>query len=396
MKAVTFFLALFLPAIVSGQDRPDPFSTARLRVGPLALTPTISLGNLGIDTNVFNDAENPKRDLTTTLSPQTQLWLRLGKGRLSGETRLDFAYFRRYANQRAVNAYNEIRAELPLNRLTAFVTNSFLSARERPGYEIDTRARHLENTVTLGTNVRVGPKTTVGFAAWHTNISFDADEVFLGTNLSEGLNHTANGLRASVQRKLTPLTALVIVAEAQRDRFGFSSVRNSDSVRIMPGLELDPFALISGSASVGYRKFDALSPGAPKGFRGLVAAADLGYILLGVTRFSVHTERDIAYSFSFDEPRYVQTGARGTVTQKVTGRWDVQATLSRYRLDYQSVAALDSGHAELVRTVGAGVGYTTGRRTRISVNLDRHRRTSNRDFREYSGSRLGTSVTYGF
>lgn len=397
MKAVTFFLALFLPAIVFGQDQSDPFSTARLRVGPLALTPTISLGNLGIDANVFDDAENPKHDFTATLSARTQLWLRLGKGRLSGATRLDFAYFRRYANQRAVNAYSEIRAELPLNRFTPFVTNSFLNARERPGYEIDARSRHLENTLTFGTDVRVGPKTTVGFGVWRTKIGFDADQVFAGTYLSEVLNRTADGLRASVRRKLTSLTTLVIVAEAQRDRFEFSSVRNSDTVRIMPGVELAPFALISGNARVGYRKYDALGPGVPS-FKGLVAAADLAYTLLGVTRLSAHTERDLAYSFDVDNPYYVQTGVSGTVTQKVSSTWDVQATAGRYRLDYRQVGArtLDAGQKEAVRTIGGGMGYSIGPSTRFGVNLDHSRRMSDRSAREYDGLRLGTSVTYGF
>ena len=397
MKAVVFFLALLsLPRFAFCQDQQDPYGTERLHFGPLALTPTVGLTNFGIDTNVFNQVENPKRDFTAIVSPQTDLWLRLGKGRLSGRTRLDYVYFGRYETERAVNTHDDVRIEISLNRLKPYVSESFLNARERPGYEIDARSRRVENTLTVGTDVRVGPKTTVGFSAWRTKIKFDADEVFLGTYLSEVLNRAADGLRVSVRHRLTPLTSFVIDAEAQRDRFEFSSVRNSDSVRIMPGLDLGVFALISGSGRVGFRKFDPLSAGAPSSFRGLVASADLGYALLGVTRFSVHTERDIAYSFSIDEPYYVQTGASGTITQKVTARWDVQASVGRYRLDYQPVIGLSGDHKDYVRNVGAGVGYTIGPSTRLGVNLDHYRRKSDRDTRDYDGLRLGTSVTYGF
>jgi Putative beta-barrel porin 2 len=390
-------LLCFLPATALGQDQPDPISTARWHVGPLAVTPTIGLSNIGVDTNIFNQAVRPKSDFTATVSPQAQFWMGLGKGRLSGRARFDYVYFQQYATERAWNTYDDVRLELPLARLTPYATGTFLSARERPGYEIDARAQHQEGALTLGTDWRVSAKTTLEFAAWRTHINFDADEVFSGTYLSEVLNRTVNGVRASVRHKLTPLTTFVLDTEAQRDRFEFSPVRDSDSVRIMPGLDLGAFALISGKARVGYRKFDALGPGAPS-FEGAVAAVELGYTLLGVTHFTFRTERDVAYSFEIAEPYYLLTGVGGTVTQKVSVRWDVQATVSRYRLDYRQVEGqgLDTGRKDHIGIVGAGLGYSLGPSTRLGLNLDRYHRTSDRMLRGYSGLRLGSSVTYGF
>src|SRR5262249_21335666 len=37
---------------------------ARFHVGPLGITPTITLSNFGIDNNVFNDADHPQQDTT--------------------------------------------------------------------------------------------------------------------------------------------------------------------------------------------------------------------------------------------------------------------------------------------------------------------------------------------
>jgi len=387
---------LLLVSSASAQE-PDPISTARMHLGPLAFTPTIAVSNLGIDTNVFNSLDAPKRDFTTTLSPQAQFWLRLGQGRLSGATQLHYVHYQKYATERALSARNEVRVELPLHRITPYVSDTFINARERPGYEIDARARRVENTVRLGTEVRVGGKTSLDFAAGRTRVRFDADEVFLGTHLREVLNRTTDGVYLSLRHDLTPLTTVAIDAEAQRDRFELSPVRNADTVRVVLGLDFSPFTLITGSARAGYRKYDALGSGG-RGYRGMVAAADLGYTLRGITRFAVHVERDIAYSFEVAEPYYLQTGASATITQKITPRWDVQLTGGRYNLDYQQIApvGLGAGRTDDVRTAGGGIGYSLGPATRLGISVDRYRRSSDRETRAYRGTRVGASFSYGF
>src|SRR5438034_10438142 len=55
-------------------------ATVRVRMGPLWVSPTIGVSNLGVDTNVFNDppGKQPKQDFTATLTPRTDLWLHVG------------------------------------------------------------------------------------------------------------------------------------------------------------------------------------------------------------------------------------------------------------------------------------------------------------------------------
>lgn len=367
-----------------------------MRLGPLAFTPTIAISNFGIDTNVFNTWDDPKRDFTTTLSPQAQFWLSLRRARLGGTTQVSYVYYQHYATERALNVRNEVRLELPLRWLTPYVSDTFINARERPGYEIDTRARQVENTVTLGTEVRVGTKSSVGFSAGSTRVRFNADEVFLGTYLSNVLNRTSESIHLALRRNVTPLTKLVLDADAQRDRFEFSPVRNADTVRVAAGLDCSPLTLITGSGRVGYRKYDAVG-GSGSGYRGVVASVDMGYRLFEVTRFAIRAERDIAYSFEIAEPYYLQTGVSGTITQKVSPRWDVQLTGGRYQLDYQPAGTgLGTGRIDGIRTVGGGVGYILGSGTRLGVNIDRYLRRSDRETREYRGTRVGASLSYGF
>ena len=42
------------PAFAQGDGGPDPASV-KVRLGPLMMNPTISISNIGIDHNVFND-----------------------------------------------------------------------------------------------------------------------------------------------------------------------------------------------------------------------------------------------------------------------------------------------------------------------------------------------------
>jgi hypothetical protein len=373
----------------------DPPAELRFRMGPLRWKPTATVEQVGIDTNVFNTVDNPKRDFTATMSPQVQFWMRVGKGRLLGTTSLGYVHYQTFSSQRALSTRNQIRAELPLNRLTPYVVESYTNAKERPGYEIDSRARRTENTVTLGADLRVGAKSSVGFSAWRTDVRFDADEVFLGTFLSDVLNRTGDGLRLTLRRRLTPLTTAVIDAEAQRDRFDFTPDRDADSVRVVGGFDFSPMTLITGSGRVGFRKFDPVGFGG-RGYRGIVAAADLGYTFQR-TRIGLRVDRDITYSFDFANPYYLQTGVGVTATQKITPRWDVQFTASHQQLAYRALASnLSTGRTDRVRIVGGGVGYSPGPGTRLGFSVDTFSRRSDNQSRAYEGVRIGTGVTYGF
>jgi hypothetical protein len=197
---------------------------------------------------------------------------------------------------------------------------------------------------------------------------------------------------------VTPLTTLVFQADAERDRFRYSPIRNSNSLRAMPGVEFSPFALISGNAYLGYRKFDTLGSGVPS-YRGLVALVGLGYTLLGMTHFSISAQRDVAYSFEILRPYYVLTSGSLSVSQHVGGPWDVGVRGSLQRLEYRTMRGAETtlpGNTDRIRSYGGGVGYRVGPATRIGFNVDSFRRTSPFSPRAYRSVRAGTSVTYGF
>jgi Putative beta-barrel porin 2 len=375
---------------------PDPEQTGRFRAGFIRYTPSVLLTNLGVDTNVFNELEDPKEDFTFALAPKTQFWSRLGPRALFfGSTGLDYQYFQEYDSQRSFGTSNVARVDVDLGRLTPFVEGTYTNTRIRPGFEIDTRARRENLAGRAGVSVRVSSKTRLLAWAREEQFRFDAGEEFLDVNLSYALDRDSSYLGGGAQYELTPLTTLTVDFERGEDRFVQSPERNADTYRIMPGFRFKPFALIDGKLSVGYRRFETLHPLVPD-YGGFVAAVDLGYTLRS-TRFAGEFNRDVTYSFENVEPYYLQNDWSLSVTQKITSTWDIVGRTGRYILDYERVGLTDATRrSDSGVRYGGGVGYTLGEYVRLGFDVNYINRESKADItRNYDGVRAGLSITYG-
>ena len=217
------------------------------------------------------------------------------------EATASLVHFQQYEGERSLNSDDQARLELLFNRIKPFVEASFLSSRQRPGYEIDARAQRQETGARAGGRIRLAGETWLELTVHRSRVSFDPEAEFLGTSLREVLNRDVDRASAGIRYPLTPLTTIVLLADTQRDRFALSPTRDSKSLRILPGIEFDSRALISGRAYVGYHRFDAPGTGVP-GYRGVYASVDLAYAMLGSTKFSARAERDVNYSFEILQP----------------------------------------------------------------------------------------------
>jgi len=273
---------------------PDPDAAATLRLGPFSLKSTIALTNLGVDTNVFNqaDADRSQSDFTMTFAPTTDAWLRLGRTWVSGTIHVDWVYYNRFASERSANTNYRIGLARSFNRLALRGNASRLSTRDRPGYEIDARSRRFETSFDGEVEMRVLPKTNVAARGWQRRIEFDRAAVFRDANLAQELNRTNSGHALVVRHTWTPLTSLSLEVGRDQERFVFSPFRDSDSTRVVGNINFQPLALINGTASVGYRHFTP-SPSDVQPYRGAIAAVNLSYSLLGTTRVGVQANRDV-------------------------------------------------------------------------------------------------------
>jgi hypothetical protein len=397
---ILFFLAaLPAPAAAQGLPREPDQTTVPVRFGPLWMNPTVSLTNAGIDENVFNeaDADSPERDFTLTVTPASDVWLRMGRTWLAGVVREDLVWYREFAGERGANGNYTLGWIVPLTRISFNVGGNWVDTRERPGFEIDARSNRQERAFLGNVEVRALSKTLVGVRGERRKIDFDRDETFLGTNLQEALARTQTTGTLTIRHELTPLTHLTLDVGRASDRFTFSPLRDSDSNQIAVGFSFDPQALISGRAQVGFRRFTPLDRTVPR-FSGGTAAVDLAYTALESTRMSVQLARDLQYSFEPEQPYYLQTGIRAAIGQQIYGPVDVEARAGRQRLAYRERSDAAAGIADRVDHVvifGGGAGYRLGRAVRVGFNIDRHARSSELDRRNFNGLRYGMALTYG-
>ena len=381
---------------VAQETEVDASQSARFRFGPLRFTPSIALTDVGVDSNVFNDPDRPSQDTVGALGPAASYWMRVGPSLVSGTASAQYLYFDKYKNQRAVNTTDALKWEVPLGRFTPFTEGKYSNAKDRTGYEIDTRARQISQDVVIGTAVQLSGKTRVTLSGSRSRFRYDEGETFLGVDL-RALDRWTNAEALQLQYRLTSQTTFVVRSEALQDRFTQDRLRNSNSIAVLPGFEMKPTALVSGSVLVGFRNFAPLDPTIPP-YRGPVAAVSARYVL-GATRFGLKVGRDVAYSYQAEQPYYTMTDVGLDVTERITYAWDVVARASRQRLEYavrQGLAAPTAPQLDRIAQYGGGIGYRVGRTVRFGI--DGHyfqRRSTNATLRDFEGFRVGASITYG-
>ena len=377
----------------AAQNLPDPAETARIRLGVLSLTPRFGLRNFGVDTNIYNDGNNPQRDLTATVTGGADTWVRFGRGLVWGRTTVDLYHFVKAADQRSLNISQDGRLDVDLGFLVPRVGGSFLNTRQRPNDEFDERVQQRNTLAYGGVLVPIGSKARV-------DAEFRREEYDYATG-THGDDYVAAALNRTSQRvaiqggfDLTPLTRFVTQVDLRQDRFVFSERRNNDSVRVMPGLEMQPSALVSGKAFVGYRRFESPSLTVPN-LTEVVALVELTYVAADVFRVKGQVSRDLDYSIDLEESVYVSSSASVEIVQAVGLDWDVVVRARHASLAYQQIGPVP-GRTDRVWLAGGGIGRHIASEIRVGLDVDFVNRFSVRGDLAYDGLRFGASVTYGY
>jgi hypothetical protein len=404
----TALTVLTLPVMAAAQtvgaERVDEVRReASGHVGPLYFTPKLFVKELGVDSNVFNAAGEPKSDFTFTVAPSADVWLPVARRALfQARAGTDLVYYANYATERSIDPQFFGRGEVYIRRITLFAEGDYLNSRQRLNYEVDVRARHVENNASAGAAVRLTPKFSVEVAGRIDETRFDADEEFGGVRLQRTLDQKTTGYSVATRHRVTPLTTLVVRYESIDDEFRFSPVRDSHSVRVMPGVEFKPRALIKGSAYVGYRRFTPTVNGVLPEFSGLVAQLGLSYTLLGSTTFGVSYARDLTYSYDEVRPFFINNWLGASVRRALGRRFDLMVSADRHLYAYQDLVVqpvvdltLDP-RTDTTWNYAGSVGYRIGK-GRVGFGVSYWERESTaRNLGAYDNLRFGTTVTYGF
>lgn len=390
------FLSLSLAASsATAQDAPDPADAARFRIGVLRFTPSLAVSNVGVDTNVFNEADNPKQDSTAAIGPAVSLWLKTGPGRLSGKASGQYLYFNKYDNQRSWNTNADGRWELPLASVAPFVAAMMSNNKDRPGFEINSRVRLKLQQLRVGTPIRLTGKTRLVLEGSRTTSRYDQNDLILGDQIAQTLDRDTTVERVELRAALTPLTVFVVRTEAQQDRFVYEGIRDADSIRVMPGFDLRPEALISGQVFVGVRHVNALRSDIPD-FTGIVADVNATYVVRA-TQLQLRTQRDLVYSYERLEPYYTQLDTNLTITERVTSRWDIVGRGGRQTLSYRHLSSQSlPDRTDRRWQAGGGIGYRPSETLRIGLDaLYLSRAAGSTAQTNFEGLRIGASFSYG-
>lgn len=384
----------------AAQDEIAAARQAPLHFSGIYMTPALQLKELGVDSNVFNRNGEQTPDFSMTLSPGVDLAVPFARRALvTSHVDVDLIYYAHYANQRSINPNLSLRAKGFLQRMTLFGEGQYLNSRQRLNQEIDARARRLETGVGAGIDVRVLPKLALSVSARAGRTDYADAQFFRDVDLRQSLAEDVSSASAAVNFRWTPLTTFVVRGDAQRDRFLFSPVKNSDSYRITPGVELKPRALISGSAYVGFRQFTPQNALVPR-FSGAVAALALRYTLRSATAVTATLDRDVQYSYLESEPYYVSTSVGLRIRRQLAGAFDATAGVQRFNYVYRDLLSTGANAAQprvdLTYNLSTDVGYRLGRKARLGVGVSYWTRTSNRVSEvAYSGFRFGSTLSYG-
>jgi hypothetical protein len=388
------------PTLAQASDGGPDVSNVRVRMGPLMMNPTISITNIGIDHNVFNDPpdKNPKQDFTVTLTPVSDFWLRLGPSWLTASLNESINWYQTYASERTATTGYRLGWSVLGSRMSFKIDGSYLDAHDRPGFEIDTRAGRKETDFKSSLDFHALPKSYLGVSADRLQTRFADNAEYLGTSLSTSLNRVDTSYGLNLRHQLTPLTSITFGATRTDSRFELSPDRDTVSYSGLMAVTFQPAALIRGGFSVGYNDFVPVDRALP-GYRGFIGNVDLTYVLLGSTRFAVTGGRGVQYSYDDAQPYYVQSRIGGSVAQQIFGPFDVQVrgdiAFLAYRNRAGAVVAVPD-RTDRVNTVGFGVGYHMGRDLRLSFNIDQNNRESQVPDHQYEKFLIGTSLTYGF
>jgi Putative beta-barrel porin 2 len=369
---------------------------SRFRTGALSWTPTLTLREAGTDSNVYDEATNPRSDTSATLAPHVEGVFAMSAATVRFSGGADFVYFHRYTSERSINTRGSVRADLRGWRIRPFGRASFLDSRERVNSEIDVRARRRDRDFDAGLGLQLTTRGTLDLSASFGESTYRQGETFLGVDLPRRLNRQTVGAVARFAYEATPLTRFVAEGSAARDRFTLSPGYDGDNLRARVGVEFEPAAVLNGRAFIGFHRLVPLGE-LGLGFDGLTTTVELGYVLLQRTRFDLRVSRDASYSLEA-QPYFLQTLYGGQITHTLLQWLDVGAQASKEAMDYPGIPErFLPTHTLNVMRYGGSVAVRPSQRTRIAGTYEFSERAAELfPDRRYDRRRFFTTITYGF
>jgi hypothetical protein len=379
-------LALASPAHAQVSDS-DPAETARVHLGRFSFTPAV-VCSTGYDSNPYRE---PGRGSTweSYAIPQVEGWLSDGTNRLAFWGAAETVHFSNMVG--ATNWQAGGRFERAGTTFRPYVNYNLRNTNANPtGFEVGKKSMRIEGDLSANLDVRLG-QVSLSLLGRSTNTNWAADAIYQTSNLRESLNRRSSAFGAGIGYALTPLTSIEFTAQATRDRFVYSPLRDGDGVLLLTGVNMSSPAVIQGNAWVGWRTFHSPTDGAAD-FNGPVAYGSLIYSSPSGGALSFRLSRDREFSYDKSLAYYVSTSLNLTGILPLSTSWRATSFVATTTLNYRAAGTVGQGPLQRVNEFGGALGYNVGQVSVVGVTAEWARALGSQGWREV---RVVAFLTYG-
>jgi len=391
------------------EDQPLPLPPAppkgpigQFHLGRFVVTPTITFGNVGIDTNVYNAAGERKPTLTLSAGPQILVKYNSRRMMIDSRWSAAYTYFKTYPGENGLSPTMDITANYRVGpRITLTTWDRLVFEKERPSVEIDARTRRVTADVSGSVGIAFTQKLSLGIGMHQRQFTYAAGQEFRGVDLKPNLDQTQKDYGVGLTFKLTPYTTLSGGESFGVLHFPLSTGRDGYTTGPFFGVTFADRAAVSGDVRVGLSHFHSregtLSDSDSITLNGRVLVP-----LTPTTGLSALMNRNLSASYLPNAPYYQYSNYEVAIQQRLSRLFDIGFGASHWINDYSHFAEPAGATTspailkpETIDWYGPSFGFTPHRFGRLAVYVTEMRRQSNDPRNNFKDLRVGFMVTAG-
>jgi hypothetical protein len=347
--------------------------SARWRMGILRVNASLSLANVGYDTDIYYGVfDEATPDYRATASLPVQVLLPLGKKAvLELNDRLDYAFYAKTERERAWNNVAGGRIHLALERLYAQAGGELSNVRYRVSPELNINVREKSDRIDGTALWQASQGVSLAVLYGYAKLAY-GDPELAGLNLAEALDREETFVDLVTYSQ--PSTKIRLFLDGQYGTYRFTEAaartRDTRSYGILGGLEfvpregeVGPVEPPQGGLSLGYMRFDVLDAAVVDGSN-LVGNAAFSLGVFERTTLHAFFSRDFAFSVFSDGTYFLSTAFGGGLRRRLSRKATFSYDLSFSRSAYPKAEAEGSPAAQNFRYTNHAFG--------LNVRLARH------------------------
>ena len=275
-------------------DREFPLESSR-KWGRFFVQPKFQFRDVGYDDNVRFDNQDPEGDMTATLAPSLEAWLRGGDRtglRLFQEA--GYVTFSQNSDLDHWDLRSEAKGVYLAGDYALSMEGFFRSWEDRPNSEVDERLPREE--ISLATGVETDGNGRLGGGLFFKRTGFDYSPGESGSqNVAERLNREERSYTLMGKLRILPKTTFTM--EGTVERVNFDNPLESDTRvhSLLPGIRFDPSASLQGEIRLGVLSLEA-SDGPENDYETTVGSARLSTRFGRGGRLRGEFDRELVYS----------------------------------------------------------------------------------------------------